>query len=232
MNPSPAPPDRHALMEATSQLADFMDELPLTDRIASVEQDLVGKAGADVLALLEGREMTDDLLRSTLVVRQAFGRISDIIHATVILAVLAKILEDGEKIEVRPSLASGVGPHQEFDLETSSRVAEFKVAVWRGSGGNVARQRTTFADFARLVLADGSRTRELYVVGPRPLEFLETSTQSVEWALRTAPLSLRDRFSERYDMSTSVRDFRQGDGAAVRVHDLTGIVPELEQFHV
>lgn len=232
MNPSPAAPDRNTLVEATSHLADFMDELPLTARIAAVEKDLVGKAGADVLALLERREMTDELLRSTLVVRQAFGRISDIIHATVILTVLSKILEDGEEIEVRPSLASGVGPHQEFDLETSLRVAEFKVAVWKVGGGNVARQRSTFADFARLALADGSRARELYVVGPRPSEFLETSVQSVEWALRTAPLSLRDRFGERHDMSMSVRDFRRDGGAAVRVHDLTTLVPELEQFHV
>ena len=56
------------------------------------------------------------------------------------------------------------------------------------------------------------------------------AVRAIAWPVGEA--ELRDRFGERHDMSMSVRDFRRDGGAAVLVHDLTTLVPELEQFHV
>jgi hypothetical protein len=42
-----------------------------------------------------------------LTVRAAFGRVSDVIHALVITLALPRILNPGELVTVRPSLAVG-----------------------------------------------------------------------------------------------------------------------------
>ena len=42
------------------------------------------------------------------------------------------MLEPGERLANRPSLAAGNDPSRTFDLETDRRVAEFKLAIWNG----------------------------------------------------------------------------------------------------
>jgi hypothetical protein len=60
--------------------------------------------------------------------RESLGRLNDLIHAAGIVVALPHLLEDGEEIAVRPSLAVGNDPSRPFHLETDRRVAEFKLA--------------------------------------------------------------------------------------------------------
>lgn len=50
--------------------------------------------------------------------REAFGKLSDIIHATAIALALPQILKPGETL-IRPSLAAGKSPDRLFDLESN-----------------------------------------------------------------------------------------------------------------
>lgn len=101
--------------------------------------------------------MTEELLEAALLVRQHAGRINDLIHAMMIVRALPKILEPGERIARRPSLASGNDPSRKFDLETDRRVAEFKAAGWKGR--DTMRKRMLVADLAGWFLGVGSSER-------------------------------------------------------------------------
>ncbi|MFF2516540.1 hypothetical protein [Streptomyces sp. NPDC058086] len=107
----------------------------------------------------------------TVVVSQ--GRLNDLIHAAGIVLALPHLLEDGEEIAVRPSLAAGNDPHRPFDLETDRRVAEFKLARWRGA--DAMRKRQTFKDLVMLAADRTGRRAELFVVGPEPGRFMRSS---------------------------------------------------------
>lgn len=74
-----------------------------------------------------------ELLSAAITVRRDLGRISDLIHAAAIVLVLPQVLEDGEQIINRPSLAAGNDPSRPYDLETNRRVAEFKLSRWAGT---------------------------------------------------------------------------------------------------
>jgi hypothetical protein len=81
-----------------------------------------GRDSADAVTAAAG--LTEDLLRTALIVRRDVGRVSDVIHATVIALTLPKILEPGEVISNRPSLGPGDDKTRPFDLETNRRIAE------------------------------------------------------------------------------------------------------------
>ncbi|MBE8522063.1 hypothetical protein ILP97_32050 [Amycolatopsis sp. H6(2020)] len=148
----------------------FLAAEDLTARVGRMEHEL---NGAD-LGNVGDRDggMTDELLEAALLVRRHAGRINDLIHATMIVRALPKILEPGERIARRPSLASGNDPSRKFDLETDRRVAEFKAAGWKGR--DTMRKRMLVADLVGLVLRRGKLRAELYVLGPLPINFLRT----------------------------------------------------------
>lgn len=98
-----------------------------------------------------------------------------------ITRVLPLILEDGERVARRPSLASGNDPSRPFDLETDRRITEFKVGVWKGA--DTMRARALTSDFVRLAMAETDRVAELYVVGHRLGHFIANSRMTVWWAL-------------------------------------------------
>ena len=224
---APAPSDLHAAVEA---LSSFMAGEPLTTRIASLEKSLAGQSRDQTLGALAGAALPKDLLSSSLLVRQAFGRVNDVIHAAAILAMLPELLLPDEEITSRPSLAAGVNPQeQHFDLETSHRVAEFKVALW--TGADSGRKRATFADFARLSLDTSDRKKQLFVVGNAPIHFLEHSDSTVQWAMSKASRTLREQFELHHpDDSMSVADFRRTAGRHVEIHDLAEKLPELTGY--
>jgi len=137
----------------------------LTQRLAALEYDLVG-ATAETAQDIVGEDVSVDTLTAALLVRRTLGRISDVIHAAVICTVLSLILEPGDMVVNRPSLAAGNEPSWLFDLETDRRVAEFKVSVWQGA--DAMRKRGAFAYLVHLALAEGDRRRQLFVVGDQP----------------------------------------------------------------
>jgi hypothetical protein len=112
--------------------------------VASLEDALVGADGASAATIADDSDVAAQTLEAALVVRDTFGRVSDVIHALVITLALPRILEPDEFITVRPSLAAGNDPSRKFDLETNKRVAEFKVSGW--TGADAMRKRGAFVD--------------------------------------------------------------------------------------
>ncbi|GAA1614216.1 hypothetical protein ACFQY4_26135 [Catellatospora bangladeshensis] len=219
----------HAVDNVTSAFAGligFLHEQDLTTRIRQIEERYLGVTAADVAGLAEAASLSPQLLHAALLVRQHTGRINDLIHAAVIAQALPLILEAGERVDRRPSLASGNDDSRRFDLQTDRRVAEFKVSQWKGKDS--MRKRMVFADLVNLAMhADGLRA-QLYVTGPRPIRYLRTATSSALAVLgRSSPLQ-RAEFEKRfggYDMS--VREFTAGPAAHVEMIDLATFLPAL-----
>ncbi|MCZ7374888.1 hypothetical protein [Micromonospora sp. WMMC250] len=218
--------DEQRLADAFSSLLMFIGTGDLTSRIAALETDLEGidrEAAAEMAAT---SELGFDVLDAALQVRKYAGRLSDIIHAAVIMQTLPLILEDGERVIRRPSLAAGNDPGRLFDLETDRRVAEFKMAVWKGR--DTMRKRGVFADLVHLALAGPPRKAQLFVSGPLPISYLRSSKGSAAWALGRSSPNLRRRFDEEFgSVEMSVRDFTAGPAKHVELIDLTSLLPTI-----
>jgi hypothetical protein len=208
-------------------LLDFLAAAPLTDSIAALEYALEGTPGREVAAVLSKQGVDDRLLAAGPAARQQFGRIDDLIHATAISLALPRLLEPGERLR-RPSLGAGNDPTRPYDVETDKRIAEFKLSRW-DAGSNAMRKRNVFKDLVHLAAAprDG-RQAELYVLGPRPGHFLNTTKSKARWALNPGSDKTRDVYVERFgDLDTPIPDFVHGAAAHVKVIDLETSLPEL-----
>lgn len=218
--------DEHSPAAAFLTLLTFISAGDLTSRIATLEADLHGvdrDAAAEVAAT---SELGFDVLHAALQVRKHAGRLSDVIHAAVITQVLPLILEDGERVLRRPSLAAGNDPGRLFDLETDRRVAEFKMAVWKGR--DTMRKRGVFADLVHLTLAGPPRKAQLFVSGPLPISYLRTSKGSAAWALGRSSPNLRQRFNEEFgSVEMTIRDFTAGPAKHVELVNLTNLLPTI-----
>lgn len=214
-----------ALHSALQRLQRFAQAHPLTAGLAQLEWDLAGATGVTMAARAGTFGIDADLLRSAITVREAVGRINDLIHAASIVLIAQRILEPDEVLK-RPSLAAGNDPTRLFDLETDRRVAEFKLSQWRGA--DAARKRQTFKDLVELAAEPSDRRAQLYVLGPRPLQFLRHSTSSAAWALAKSPTVLI-RFAEHFGSpeSISVAEFTAGMAAEVDLVDLAELAPDL-----
>lgn len=210
-------PSREVLRDAVEHLADFMDGLPLTTRVASLEAALLGSDSSSVAAIADDNDIAASTLSAALAVRDAFGRVSDVIHALVITLALPRILEPGETVTVRPSLAAGNDPGRKFDLETDRRVAEFKVSGWTGT--DAMRKRGTFVDLVHVALDESPRAKYVYVLGDAPRRFLETTTSSVAWGFNRKSALQRAAFEERWGPaeSISIAEFRRTHARAVQI---------------
>lgn len=170
--------------------------------------------------------LTPALLQAALTVRRDVGRVSDVIHATVISLALPHILEDGEVVSNRPSLGPGNDQSRPFDLETNKRVAEFKVAVW--SGGDMMRKRGLTQDLVHLALNEDERRPELWVAGSDPIRFLRTSASPVGGLLSRASRRQRARYEARYGTTDiPLRDFVTEHAAHVQLRSIADAVPAL-----
>ncbi|MDT0212473.1 hypothetical protein Q9R29_01120 [Rothia sp. ARF10] len=217
---------RERLHAAVEGLADFMDGKPLTSRIAALEADLVSKNVDEVTQIADDADVTTELLASALAVRSSLGRLNDVIHAAVITLSLPHILVPGETITNRPSLAAGNDPTRPFDLETSHRVAEFKVSVWRGA--DAMRKRGAFADLVHLALDESDRRKQLYVVGAVPGAFLDKTLSPARWGLTRGSAALSQKFEERYgSLDIPISEFRRDHAGDVDIIDLKEIIPGL-----
>ncbi|MBG0562497.1 PE-PGRS family protein [Actinoplanes aureus] len=209
---------------AFATLVTFLRGSPLTDGVSTLEHQLVEADRHTVAAVTNQAGLTDDLLRSALIVRRDVGRISDVIHAAVIALALPVILDEGETVTNRPSLGPGNDKSRPYDLETNRRVAEFKVAVW--SGGDMMRKRTLTADLVHLALDGSGRRPELWVAGEQPLRFLRTSTTSVADLLSRSSKHLRARFQNHYGPDPiPLHTFTAEHAARVRLCNLAEVLP-------
>jgi len=209
---------------ALKSLGAFLDRAPLTDSIADLEAALEDSTQVDVDALLRTAGVSPELLKDAMVVRARIGRVSDVIHAAAIALSLPELLEP-EEVIARPSLGAGNDPSRPFDLETDRRVAEFKLARWKGS--DAMRKRQTFKDLVHLAAEGSGRAAELYVLGRKPVDFLQTSTSKAGWGLDRAP-AIREVFQQRFgSLDMTISDFTNGPGAHVELIDLEDRLPQL-----
>ncbi|PJE03555.1 MAG: PE-PGRS family protein [Mycobacterium sp.] len=207
-------------LAAVTALMQFFRGDGLTERLASAEAALVGCSGEAGAAAAAERGLTEAMLLAALAVRSQVGRLNDVIHACTIALALPHILEPGEQIVIRPSLGAGNDPSRPFDLETDRRIAEFKVAQWKGK--DAMRKRTVVSDLVHLAMDDSGRRAQLYVVGVRPLTFLRTSATTVSWALGRSSPRTRERYASTFDAqgTMSVAQFTAGPAAHVELVDL------------
>jgi len=115
--------------QAFGQLAAFLYGGRLTSVVATLEHALDGSDASSAEAATREAGLQPELLTAALLVRRDLGRLNDLVRAAAIALALPRILEDGERLTNRPSLAAGNDPTRLFDLETERRVAEFKLAV-------------------------------------------------------------------------------------------------------
>ena len=223
----PATEDPGGIASSVSTLLRFLDDRDLTTHMAAAEAAFVGATSATAASVIHDHAFSEDLLDAALAVRARLGRINDVIHATVIARTLPFILEPGEQVKVRPSLAAGNDPTRPFDLETDCRIAEFKVSQWKGA--DTMRKRGVFADIVNLALDDSGRKAQMYVVGPRPIKFLRGSNATAEWALGRSSPHTRERFAERFGAANGVtiKAFTSGFGARIEIIDLKTFFPVL-----
>lgn len=212
------------LGEAVTLLARFLGVDPLTAAIASLERDLVvGRPAGEVGDMAAARGISPALMVAAQTTCESLGRLNDLIHAAGIVLALPHLLEDGETIAVRPSLAAGNDPRRRFDLETDRRVAEFKLARWRGA--DAMRKRQTFKDLVMLAPDRTGRRAELFVVGPEPARFLRTSRATAAWALDRTPHARR-MFEDSFGtLELSVAQFTERYADHVRIVDLCDVLP-------
>lgn len=110
----------------------FLDRAPLTLAIRDLEQALDGCDGEAAAEAVAAVGIDNELLSAALAMRQQLGRLNDLIHASAITLLLPAVLEADEIIQGCPSLAAGNDPMRPYDLQTSKRVAEFKLAIGPG----------------------------------------------------------------------------------------------------
>lgn len=222
------PPSRpDDLATAFTVLSEFLGTSNLTTQLAQAETEFVQATADDAGAVAAQHGFTQELLDATLLVRSKVGRLNDVVHATTIALALPHILEPGEKVINRPSLGAGNDPSRPYDLETDRRIAEFKVAQWKGA--DTMRKRGVFKDLVHLALDDSGRKAQLYVVGEQPGRFLTTSAAKGLWALGRSSPHIRDRYTERFDSNSTmtVAQFRTGPAAHIEVVDLGALMPSL-----
>lgn len=215
--------DEMDLMTAVGVLENFLGTSPLTDTIRVLEQGLEGADSAGATRATVRAGVTAELLAAAVIVRARLGRISDLIHAAGIVLALPHVLDEGERITVRPSLAAGNDSSRPYDLRTDRRAAEFKFSQWKGS--DAMRKRQTFKDLVHLAASDAPRA-ELFVVGPEPEAFLRTCTSSAGWGLDRAK-SVRELFVQRFGpLETTIAAFSATHASHVKIIDIRTLLPE------
>ncbi len=220
--------DTDAVSQAFARLVEFLAGGRLTGVVASLEHELSGTHAQEAAEAARRAGFQPALLEAALLIKRDLGRLNDVVHAAAITLTLPLILEPGERLTNRSSLAAGNDPTRPFDVETDRRVAEFKVAIWSGHGTDAMRKRTVFHDLVHLAAETSGRRAELYVVGPQPVRFLLRSRTTAQWALDRGAASTRRLFAERFgDLGTTVEEFVAGPAKHVRIVDLAELLPEL-----
>ncbi|MFR9753522.1 hypothetical protein ACL02S_21145 [Nocardia sp. 004] len=215
------------LAESFATLSRFLTDHDLTAHLAAAEAAFQHTGSATSREVITEYGFSDDLLDAALAVRTQVGRINDVIHATVIARVLPIVLEEGEVVVRRPSLAAGNDPSRPFDLETDRRIAEFKLAQWKGK--DAMRKHSVVADLVHLALDESGRRAQLFVVGALPVRFLTTTTSTIAWALGRSPAHFRSRFEQRFGPATdfTIAEFVRAHSERIELVDLTTLVPSL-----
>ena len=211
------------LHDEVAALLAFLSRSPLTTAVRDLECVLDGSSGEAAAVEVAAAGIDASLLAAAIATRRQLGRLNDLIHAAAIGLVLPQLLEPGEVVQGRPSLAAGNDPTRPYDLQTNRRVAEFKLSYW--AGADAMRKRGVFKDLVHLAADQSGRRAQLFIVGEEPVRFLRQSTSPASWGLDRATTT-RALFQERFGpLTTSIRDFTAGPGSRVELVDLLPTPP-------
>lgn len=212
-------------------LAQFLQGGRLKKVVADLEYALNSANGDQVTTLTSavglGGTAGQSLFEAAVQTRQQLGRLNDLVHAAGISLALPLLLEPGERLSNRPSLAAGNDPSRPFDVETDLRVMEFKFGVWQ-AGSNTARKRAVFHDLVHVAADQSERRAELYFIGPQSAKFLRTTTSRVSWALNRQAEKTRELYEDRFGSTDiPIPQFTSGPAAHVQLLDLETVMPGL-----
>jgi hypothetical protein len=211
------------LQAAASAIQKFEGEnLGLT--LAKVEASLRGADREFCTEVVFSAGSKGELLAAAGLLKRVASQINVVIHALGILTCLPKILEPHETIEYVSLGAGNTG--RSFDLETSSRIAEFKFINWQG-GSEAIRQNALFKDFCLLAERPTAKRKYLYLLGTaHALKFLNGSRALSSVLSRNNKLKsdFQEKFGNRFK---TVRDYYEARRAAVIIEDISLYVPNL-----
>lgn len=210
------------MASSIDRVTTFLGARPLTTQIADLESALLSANASEVVARAQRAGIDEGLLAAAVIVRRELGRLSDLIHVAAILQLLPRLMEDGEVVVNRPSLAAGNDPMRPYDVETNFRVAEFKLAAW--TGNDAMRKREVFKDLVRVAADRSGRRAELYVVGERPAAFLRQSRAKASWGLDRAPGMLTLFLEQFGDPDVAIGAFTAGPAAHVHIVDVAPLL--------
>lgn len=196
--------------------------------LSAIEERLCGTGSEDLSPVLGEAAATSTVLASAIRLKGLAGQINVVVHALGVLLSLPRILEPGERVE-RLSLGAG-STGKPFDLETTHRVAEFKLAQWRG-GPEAIRQNQLFKDL--FLLAEYPTTKQLrclYVVGTKgPMDFLHSNRRLDNVLGRN--VRLKAMFEQRHGgRFATVSEYYHEVKDRVKILDLAVLLPELQQL--
>jgi hypothetical protein len=185
--------------------------------LAQIEADITGLTPAEIAKVLDAHRADHEVLEGAAVLKTLAGQINVVIHGLGILLCLPRLLNEDERVL---SLSLGAGnTGKAFDLETDSRVAEFKFITWRG-GPEVIRQNAVFKDFFYLAEHDTQKSKHLYVLGTEyPLKFLNGGRALSSVLSRNA--KLHSDFMARYPDCRVVRDYYLPRQQLVSIEDVS-----------
>ena len=189
----------------------------LTSTLAAIETSAKGLTSKSCPAVLAACGARDEVLVAAGMVKKLAGQINVIIHASGILMCLPKILEPDEVVQYVSLGAGNTG--RAFDLETNSRIAEFKFIRWRGA--DAIRQNSLFKDFYHLAEYSTPKRKYMYVLGTEyPLKFLNGRRAIASVLDKNATLLNRFRGVHGNQYET-VRDYYQAHGTEVILQDVS-----------
>ena len=211
-----------SIVHASEMLENFRGA-SLRIAVRELQKAIEGTTRKSVNTVLSEHNLTEELLAAALLVKKNASQIHEIVHALGILLMLPSILEDGERVETI-SLAAG-NTKKDFDLETTSRIAEFTFIQWKG-GPETIRQNKVFKDFYFLAEAETSKKRELYTVGMEHVRNFFNSNRGIQQILK-GNAKLSKGFKKYNQEYRTVRDYYHAKKGIVEILDMCEHNPAL-----
>lgn len=209
-------------LDAAYEIINRFRTASLRTRISHLEDDLRGTTRKTFQDYVQRNDIQKEQLIAALLLKRASSQVNEIVHALGILLALPYILEEEERIEYVSLAAGNTG--RPFDLETSTRIAEFKFTDWKG-GPEAIRQNQLFKDFYLLADYDTTKRKQLYFLGSTiPHKFFEGNRALSSVFSRSNKLwtIFQGQFGEQY---ATVSDYFREHKHKVELVNLESIIP-------
>lgn len=212
------------LREAITLLERFRADVALRKRLSNLEQLLEGANALQCHDCNVASGVTMQVLTAADALKVATAQLHEVIHALGILLCLPHLLEPNETVLALSLGAGNTG--KPYDLETSTRIAEFTFIRWRG-GSETIRQNKLFKDFFMLAESEVAKRRVLYVVDEtRPKHFLYNSRRRLDSVLKDH--AVREEFYAAVGTQfKTVREYISTRRDVVEIRDVGQWLPDL-----